>query len=102
MNYHAPPAKKGTHIQVCYKIRMNVPPGEYLIGYHVRDRDTAMYADMKENARIVVAGESVSGGMVDLAPVVETTDISGVSAPAPAPASASSTTQPVLQQASAV
>ncbi len=107
MNYHAPPAKNGTRTRVRYKIRMNVPPGEYLIGYHVRDRDTAMYADMKENTRIVVAGESVSGGMVDLAPTVETTDISGTgastsaSAPASTSASATSTTQPVLQQASA-
>ena len=70
MNYVTPPAVEGACSRVRYNVALNVPPGEYLIGYHVRDRDSALYAAMQEDARIMVIGESISGGLVDLAPRV--------------------------------
>lgn len=70
MNCITPPAVEGTFSRVRYEIALNVPPGEYLVGYHVRDRDSALYAAMQEDARIMVIGESIAGGVVDLAPRV--------------------------------
>lgn len=72
MHHDTPPAVEGTCNRVRYRIDLNVPPGEYLIGYHVRDRDSALYAAaaMPEDTRIMVIGDSISGGVVDLAPKV--------------------------------
>ncbi|MCB9858161.1 MAG: ABC transporter ATP-binding protein [Phycisphaerales bacterium] len=75
MHYQTPPAVEGTCSRVRYRIALNVPPGEYLIGYHVRDRDSALYAAMQEDARIMVIGESISGGVADLAPKVAVEDV---------------------------
>jgi len=70
MNCLTPPATEGACSRVRYEIALNVPPGEYLVSYHVRDRDSALYAAMQEDARIMVIGESIAGGVVDLAPRV--------------------------------
>lgn len=75
MHYKTPPAIEGTCSRVRYRVALNVPPGEYLIGYHVRDRDSALYAAMQEDARIMVIGESISGGVVDLAPKVAVEEV---------------------------
>ena len=88
MHCHCSPARVGSLRRVRYQIQLNVPPGEYSVGYHVRDRDASMYADLRmEEVRLTVLGESISGGMVDLAPRVEVTDILA-DAPIPATASA--------------
>ncbi|HPF37846.1 MAG TPA: ABC transporter ATP-binding protein [Phycisphaerae bacterium] len=75
MHYQTPPAIEGACSRVRYRVALNVPPGEYLIGYHVRDRDSALYAAMQEDARIMVIGESISGGVVDLAPKVAVEEV---------------------------
>lgn len=75
MHYQTPPAVEGTCSRVRYRIALNVPPGEYLIGYHVRDRDSALYAAMQEDARIMVIGDSISGGVADLAPRVAVEEV---------------------------
>ena len=62
----------GSVRRVRYHVHLNVPPGEYCVGYHVRDRDELRYAAIcDEAARLMVEGEPVSGGMVDLAACVE-------------------------------
>ncbi|MCA9256189.1 MAG: ABC transporter ATP-binding protein, partial [Phycisphaerales bacterium] len=75
MHYNTPPAIEGACSRVRYRIALNVPPGEYLVGYHVRDRDSALYAAMQEDARIMIIGESISGGVVDLAPKVAVEEV---------------------------
>ncbi len=75
MHYEEPIAVPGSVRRVRYGVRLNVPPGEYCVGYHVRDRDASMYAAMREEeTRLMVIGEPISGGMADLAPRVEVED----------------------------
>jgi len=67
MGCECPPATVGAVRRVRYQVRLNVPPGEYCVGYHVRDRDELRYAAICDDAaRFMVLGEPVSGGMVDL------------------------------------
>ncbi len=70
MNHVTPPAVEGTRCRVKYDIKLNVQPAEYVVGYHVRDRDSSMYAALEEDARIMVIGGNSCGGVVDLAPHV--------------------------------
>lgn len=70
MNFTTPPAVEGTRCRVRYDVQLNVQPAEYLVGYHVRDRDSSMYAALEEDARIMVIGGNSCGGVVDLAPHV--------------------------------
>ena len=63
------PAVRGSARRVHGRLRLNVPPGEYGVGCHVRDRDAQEYAAVREDeVRLMVLGEPISGGMVDLAP----------------------------------
>lgn len=72
MRVHASPATRGSVHRVRYRVRLNVPPGEYAVGYHVRDREAKLYAAMRaEERRLMVLGEAISGGTADLAPHVE-------------------------------
>jgi lipopolysaccharide transport system ATP-binding protein len=72
MHCECPPATTGSVRRVRYQIHLNVPPGEYCVGYHVRDRDELRYAAISDDAaRLMVLGEPVSGGIVDLAAQVE-------------------------------
>ncbi len=81
MHYGCPPATAGSVRRVRYQVRLNVPPGEYCVGYHVRDRDELRYAAISdESARLMVRGEPVSGGMVDLAARVEVEILKGAEA----------------------
>jgi ABC-type polysaccharide/polyol phosphate transport system ATPase subunit len=65
------PVRKDDRRCVRYTFRMNLPPGEYAIGFHVRDRDAVRYLIQEAYAaRIMVEGTSVSGGMVHLDPRV--------------------------------
>jgi len=88
MHYECPAVSNGSVRRVSYQIRLNVPPGEYCVGYHVRDRDEMRYAAIcDEAARLMVQGEPVSGGMVDLAARVEVEALGGTES-APVMASA--------------
>jgi len=86
MHHQSPPATPGTHYRIQYQIHMNVPPGEYIVGYHVRDRDATSYAVMQDDARLIVVGDSISGGLVDLDPSVQVEDLAS---PAAEPVTAS-------------
>lgn len=69
---------RGSARRVCYQIRLNVPPGEYSVGYHVRDRDAEKYVLVRDDeSRLMVLGKPASGGLVDLAPSVDVRDVSG-------------------------
>ena len=81
MHCDCPPATAGSVRRVRYQVHLNVPPGEYCVGYHVRDRDELRYAVIcDEAARLMVQGEPVSGGMVDLAARVEVEALEGAEA----------------------
>ncbi|HKQ47698.1 MAG TPA: ABC transporter ATP-binding protein [Phycisphaerae bacterium] len=67
----APPAKSGDRRQVRYDFRMNLLPGEYAIGLHVRERDALTYAiDQPRAARVMVVGERTIGGVAHIDPHV--------------------------------
>ncbi|MBN2563168.1 MAG: ABC transporter ATP-binding protein [Phycisphaerae bacterium] len=72
LGVESPPVRKGNHQSIAYDFQMNLPPGEYAIGLHVRDRDALRYMIQDAYAaRVMVAGVPVSGGMVHLDPRVE-------------------------------
>ncbi|MEE8386824.1 MAG: Wzt carbohydrate-binding domain-containing protein, partial [Dehalococcoidia bacterium] len=72
LGLESPSVKKGDCQTVRYDFRMNLSPGEYVFGLHVRDRDALRYViDEPDVARIMVDGVRVSGGMAHLDPRVE-------------------------------
>jgi len=67
----APQAREGDRQSVRYDIQMNLPPGEYALGLHVRDRDALRYVVHDTYAvRVMVDGTATNGGMVHLDPRV--------------------------------
>ncbi len=64
-------ARPGDVHRVEYILKLNVAPGEYTIGVHVRDRDALQYAIQEMSlARIMVGGSTAAGGVAYLAPRV--------------------------------
>ena len=71
----AAPVRTGDRHRVRYEFQMNVPPGEYVVGLHVRDRDSLRYAvDESHKMRVMVHGTRTSGGVVHLDPHVDVTE----------------------------
>ncbi|QDV90374.1 Teichoic acids export ATP-binding protein TagH [Phycisphaerae bacterium RAS2] len=69
MNADAPSARPGEAHHVCYEFLANVVPGAYAIGLHVREATGSHYAAYETHAaRIVIDGDSISGGPVYVAP----------------------------------
>lgn len=67
----APAAHPGDCLHVRYDFQVNVLPGEYAIGLHVRERDALTYAvDEPYAARIMVGGERTIGGVAHIDPRV--------------------------------
>ncbi|MFO0972619.1 MAG: ABC transporter ATP-binding protein [Phycisphaerae bacterium] len=65
------PAAAGATRQVRYELSLNVQPGEYAIGVHVRERDGVEYgAWVEQAARVLVIGPAQCGGVAHLAPQV--------------------------------
>lgn len=72
LGHETTPARRGDRRRVRYEFEMNVLPGEYAIGYHVRDRDSLSYVAHDPYAvRIMVGGANDAGGVVHVSPVVE-------------------------------
>lgn len=70
----APTAAKGDTQTVRYDFRMNLPPGDYAVGLHVRERDGLTYAAEDTYAtRILVDASPTCGGVAHLDPHVEVT-----------------------------
>ncbi len=68
----APPATIGDTQTVRYDFRMNLLPGDYAIGWHVRERDGLTYAAEDTYAtRILVDANPTCGGVTHLNPRVE-------------------------------
>jgi len=66
----------GARHRVHYTFLMNVPPGEYAVGLHVRDRDALQYAASEPHAaRLIVVGQPQGTGYAHLAPVVEVASV---------------------------
>ncbi len=85
----AAPIARGDRRTIVYDFKMNLLPGEYAIGLHIRDRDDLQYAAEEPYVvRLLVDGPADCGGIVHLAPRVE------IAAPrrAEAPACPASTT----------
>jgi hypothetical protein len=62
-------ARHGERHRVRYDFQMNLPPGEYSLGYHVRDTDGLTYAiDEPYAVKVLVAGVQRSTGYAHLAP----------------------------------
>ncbi|GJQ26930.1 MAG: hypothetical protein HBSAPP02_19620 [Phycisphaerae bacterium] len=71
LNAVAPPAQPGESHHVCYEFLANVVPGAYAIGLHVREATGSHYAVFDTHAaRLIIDGESLSGGPVHVAPRV--------------------------------
>ncbi len=72
LGYLAPEASIGDRQSVSYDFEMNLPPGEYAVGLHVRDKESLLYAAEDTYAtRLFVDAAPVSGGTAHLAPRVE-------------------------------
>jgi hypothetical protein len=77
LGLRSPPARRGDRQTVCYDFQMNLPPGEYAIGLHIRERDALAYAVQDGYvSRLLVDSAPVSGGMVYLDPHVEISELS--------------------------
>ncbi len=64
-----PAARRGERHRVRYDFVMNLQPGEYAIGHHVRDTDALTYAaDDALAVRVLVEGQRRSTGHAHLAP----------------------------------
>lgn len=62
-------ASPGDCRRVTYDFILNVPPGVYSVGLHVRERDGSGYAALESHAvQVVVESDLVAGGSVHLAP----------------------------------
>jgi len=69
-----PAAISGQVHRVRYRVTMNVAPGEYVVGLHVRDRDASTYAlDMAHALRVRVSGPPTTGGVAHLRPTLDVT-----------------------------
>lgn len=83
LNAAAPSAQPGESHHVCYEFLANVVPGAYAIGLHVREATGSHYAVYETHAvRIVIDGESTSGGPVYVAPRIAIAQRSDSPAPA--------------------
>lgn len=82
MGHAAKNAQRGDRQHVRYEFTMNMLPGEYAIGYHVRDRDDLTYAAQDPYAlRIMVDSDVTGGGVAHVDPSVS---VSTVTRSAPA------------------
>jgi ABC-type polysaccharide/polyol phosphate transport system ATPase subunit len=88
LGFSAPPARVGDRQRVSYDFRLNLAPGLYAIGLHVRDRDALSYAaEEPYAAQVLVESTPVGGGHVHLAPRVRVQELPPEpGAPARAPA----------------
>jgi energy-coupling factor transporter ATP-binding protein EcfA2 len=69
LGLQSPPARPGDRQVVSYDFLMNLPPGDYAIGLHIRDRDALTYAvEEAYAARVLVDGQPEGGGLVHLDP----------------------------------
>jgi len=72
LGVESPPAEPGDRHHVRYDLQLNVAPGMYALGLHVRDRDALVYAaDQAYAAKILVTGERTAGGLAHLSPTVQ-------------------------------
>lgn len=72
LGFLAPAARAGDVHRVRYDFRLNVNPGLYAVGLHVRDRDALQYAAEDAYAmQIAVISEPVAGGPAYLEPTVK-------------------------------
>lgn len=69
LGFCAPPARAGDCQAVRYEFQMNVLPGEYAVGLHVRERDALCYAVEDPYAvRLMVDGPAGCGGVAHVSP----------------------------------
>lgn len=69
MGVETPPARAGDRHEITFDLKLNVPPGQYAIGLHVREADGVHYATHDLTAlRINVAGLAQAGALVHLDP----------------------------------
>lgn len=77
LGFSSPPAFKGARQRISYDFQMNLPPGEYALGLHVRERDGLSYAIEAPHAvRLLVVGAKSSGGVVHLDPQLRVDELS--------------------------
>ncbi len=78
LGVESPPVHRGGRHHVSYEFQVNLPPGEYSVGLHVRERDAMCYAVEDAHAgRIMVVGPKNSGGVVHVDPQVQVEKLSG-------------------------
>ena len=66
----SPPAQAGDRRRIRYDFKANLLPGEYAVGYHVRDRDALTYAAQDAYAtKLMVEGDLDCGGTAYIEPV---------------------------------
>ncbi|MBU0719419.1 MAG: ABC transporter ATP-binding protein [Planctomycetes bacterium] len=69
LGLQSPAARPGDRQMVSYDFLMNLPPGDYAVGLHIRDRDALTYAvEEAYAARVLVDGQPEGGGLVHLDP----------------------------------
>ena len=82
LGIESPPARLGVRQRIAYEFQMNLPPGEYALGLHVRERDGMHYAiEAPHVVRIMVVGPMTSGGVVHLDPQMRVEEMSRRSGP---------------------
>lgn len=75
LGVQARPVQPGDRLHVEYRVALNMLPGEYAIGLHVRERDALSYAfEQSTAARVLVEGIPTCGGAAYLNPHVCVTE----------------------------
>lgn len=74
LGWNCEPVRRGDRLAVSYDLDLNVGPGEYSVGLHVRDRDALKYAAQVAHAAHILVDSSVSaGGVLHLSPAFNVT-----------------------------
>jgi ABC-type polysaccharide/polyol phosphate transport system ATPase subunit len=76
MGYESEPITKGAKLRVTYQLDLNVAPGQYALGLHVRDRDAMHYAvEIAYADYILVDSEALNGGLTHVNPHFSVTEL---------------------------
>jgi ABC-type polysaccharide/polyol phosphate transport system ATPase subunit len=75
LGFTSEPIEAGQSRSVTYELDLNVSPGQYALGLHVRDRDALEYAvEMAYADSILVNSDAQSGGLTHVNPWVAVTE----------------------------
>jgi ABC-type polysaccharide/polyol phosphate transport system ATPase subunit len=81
LGYESDSVEAGAKRRVTYKLDLNVAPGQYALGFHVRERDSLKYAvEIAYAEYILVDADTPSGGLAHVNPRLSITELTPAAA----------------------